>query len=125
MRRVHDYDGPSTTDQSPTNAQGQAAGNRKNNPRKRKATADEGVEKKSKAVKITQQQREHQERERQKAQWQQDFRSTRQSMLDTLNNAHGLDDLGREKYMKLTQDWAHLTSVFETWAKSRGDGFGG
>jgi acetyl-CoA carboxylase carboxyltransferase component len=86
MKRVHQYDGP-TTEPSPPTTAGQIQ--RKAVSRKRKASSEETSEKRQKAAKISAEQLRQQARE----QLAQQFLSKKQQIIDILNNLSDPNDL--------------------------------
>jgi hypothetical protein len=86
MKRVHQYDGP-TTEPSPPTMSGQVQ--RKTVTRKRKASTEESSEKRQKAAKITAEQQRQQARE----QLEQQFLSKKQQLIDILNKLSSPNDL--------------------------------
>jgi hypothetical protein len=86
MKRVHQYDGP-TTEPSPPITSGQVQ--RKPGCRKRKASAEETGEKRQKAAKISAEQARQQARE----QLEQQFLSKKQQLIDILNKLTSPSDL--------------------------------
>jgi hypothetical protein len=86
MKRVHQYDGP-TTEPSPPTMPGQTQ--RKAVSRKRKASTEETVEKRQKVAKITAEQQRQQARE----QLVQQFLSKKQQLIDILNALSNPNDL--------------------------------
>ncbi|KAF2822208.1 hypothetical protein CC86DRAFT_385904 [Ophiobolus disseminans] len=86
MKRVHQYEGP-TTEPSPPTTAGQIQ--RKPASRKRKAPSEETSEKRQKAAKISAEQLRQQARD----QLAQQFLSKKQQIIDILNNLNDPNDL--------------------------------
>jgi hypothetical protein len=101
MKRVHQYDGP-TTEPSPP-VQGQAA--RKPTSRKRKASTEEAGEKRAKVVKLTAEQQRQQRREA----LTKDFLSKKQHIIEVLTNLSTPSDLGDD--IQLTNEVVGLHDI--------------
>ncbi|CAN9229411.1 unnamed protein product [Alternaria alternata] len=101
MKRVHQYDGP-TTEPSPP-VQGQAP--RKSASRKRKASAEETGEKRVKVVKLTAEQQRQQRREA----LTKEFLSKKQHIIDVLTNLSTPSDLGDD--IQLTKEVVGLHDI--------------
>ncbi|KAH8722731.1 hypothetical protein GQ44DRAFT_741510 [Phaeosphaeriaceae sp. PMI808] len=86
MKRVHQYDGP-TTEPSPPTMSGQAQ--RKPVSRKRKASTEDVGEKRQKAPKVTAEQQRQQARD----QLKDEFLGKKQEIIDMLNSLNSPDDL--------------------------------
>jgi len=101
MKRVHQYDGP-TTEPSPP-VQGQAP--RKSASRKRKASAEETGEKRVKVVKLTAEQQRQQRREA----LTKEFLSKKQHIIDVLTNLSAPNELGDD--IQLTKEVVGLHDI--------------
>lgn len=113
MKRVHDYTGP-TTEPSPPAIQGQTQGSRKTTTRKRKATSEEGLERRQKVSKPTPQQQLQLRRE----QLHQSFLSKKQSIIDILTKLSGPSDLRDD--IQLTKEVVRLHDISDEFRKSSG-----
>ncbi|KAH6483035.1 hypothetical protein HBI55_226700 [Parastagonospora nodorum] len=102
MKRVHQYDGP-TTEPSPPTMAGQSQ--RKPVSRKRKASAEETGEKRHKVVKITAEQQRQQARD----QLAQQFLSKKQQIIDILSNLSNPNDLRDD--LQLTKEVVGLHDI--------------
>ncbi|CAE7033711.1 hypothetical protein PTNB85_03816 [Pyrenophora teres f. teres] len=100
MKRVHQYDGPTT---EPSPVQGQAA--RKSASRKRKASAEEPAEKRVKVVKLTAEQQRQQRRDA----LSKDFLTKKQHIIDILTNLTTPSDLGDD--IQLTKEVVGLHDI--------------
>ncbi|KAI1516041.1 hypothetical protein L13192_05064 [Pyrenophora tritici-repentis] len=100
MKRVHQYDGPTT---EPSPVQGQAA--RKSASRKRKASAEEPTEKRVKVVKLTAEQQRQQRRDA----LSKDFLTKKQHIIDILTNLTTPSDLGDD--IQLTKEVVGLHDI--------------
>jgi phosphoenolpyruvate-protein kinase (PTS system EI component) len=101
MKRVHQYDGP-TTEPSPP-VQGQTA--RKPTSRKRKASTEEAGEKRAKVVKLTAEQQRQQRREA----LTKEFLSKKQHIIEVLTNLSTPSDLGDD--IQLTKEVVGLHDI--------------
>jgi hypothetical protein len=101
MKRVHQYEGP-TTEPSPP-VQGQAL--RKSASRKRKASAEETNEKRVKVIKLTAEQQRQQRREA----LTNDFNSKKQHIIDILASLSAPSDLGDD--IQLTKEVVGLHDI--------------
>ncbi|KAJ5023531.1 hypothetical protein J3E72DRAFT_387308 [Bipolaris maydis] len=101
MKRVHQYDGP-TTEPSPP-VQGQAT--RKSSSRKRKASAEESGEKRAKVVKLTAEQQRQQRREA----LSKEFLAKKQHIIEVLTNLSNPSDLGDD--IQLTKEVVGLHDI--------------
>jgi phosphoenolpyruvate-protein kinase (PTS system EI component) len=102
MKRVHQYDGP-TTEPSPPAMPGQ--GQRKTINRKRKASTEETSEKRQKAAKITAEQLRQQARD----QLAQQFAIKKQHIIDILNNLSNPNELQDD--IQLTKEVVGLHEI--------------
>jgi hypothetical protein len=110
MKRVHQYDGP-TTEPSPP-VQGQAV--RKPTSRKRKASTEETGEKRVKIVRLTAEQRDQQRREA----LTKEFLSKKQHIIDVLTNLGTPGDLGDD--IQLTKEVVGLHDICTLYRKVSG-----
>ncbi|UPX17473.1 uncharacterized protein EKO05_0007825 [Ascochyta rabiei] len=110
MKRVHQFDGP-TTEPSPP-MQGQMP--RKPVSRKRKASAEDITEKRSKVIKLTAEQQLQQRRD----QLTQDFLIKKQHIVDFLTNLAGPNELSDD--LKLSQDVMALHDISTKFRSSLG-----
>lgn len=113
MKRVHDYQGP-TTEPSPPATQGQGGTGRKSTSRKRKSTADEGGEKRQKVAKAAFQQQLQQRR----GQLQDAFLTKKQNIINILSNLSGPNDLGDD--IQLTKEVVGLHEISAEFKKTLG-----
>lgn len=111
MKRVHQFEGP-TTEPSPPTMQGQAQ--RKPMSRKRKASAEDITEKRQKVVKLT----AEQQLQRRREQLAQDFVSKKQHIIDFLTNLAGPNELSDD--LKLSQDVMALHDISTKFRSSYG-----
>jgi phosphoenolpyruvate-protein kinase (PTS system EI component) len=102
MKRVHQYDGP-TTEPSPPTMPGQVQ--RKPTSRKRKASTEETAEKRQKTAKVTAEQQRQQAREL----LGQQFLSKKKQIIDILNNLSNPNDLRDD--IQLTKEVVGLHDI--------------
>jgi hypothetical protein len=102
MKRVHQYDGP-TTEPSPPTMPGQVQ--RKPTSRKRKASTEETAEKRQKSAKVTAEQQRQQAREL----LGQQFLSKKKQIIDILNNLSNPNDLRDD--IQLTKEVVGLHDI--------------
>ena len=102
MKRVHQYDGP-TTEPSPPAMQGQVQ--RKPVSRKRKASTEDVSEKRQKAVKLSAEQQRQQRRDA----LTQEFLSKKQHIIGILTNLSGPSDLRDD--IQLTKEVVGLHDI--------------
>jgi len=110
MKRVHQYDGP-TTEPSPP-LQGQAQ--RKPVSRKRKASTEDLTEKRQKVVRISAEQLRQEQREK----LIKEFLSKKQHIIDILSSLTNPSDLGDD--IQLTKEVVGLHDIGAQYRESHG-----
>jgi hypothetical protein len=111
MKRVHQYDGP-TTEPSPPTTTGQTQ--RKPVSRKRKASSEESGEKRAKAAKIS----AEQQRKIARDQLAQQFLSKKQQIIDILNGLSNPNDLRDD--IQLTKEVVGLHDICTKYRENYG-----
>lgn len=110
MKRVHQYDGPTTEPSPPT----QGPAQRKTINRKRKASAEAVSEKRQKVVKVSAEQQRQQRRDA----LIQEFLSKKQHIIDVLKNLSSPSDLGDD--IQLTKEVFGLHDICTQYRDSYG-----
>ncbi|KAH9866142.1 hypothetical protein J1614_008706 [Plenodomus biglobosus] len=110
MKRVHQYDGPTTEPSPPVQGQSQ----RKPVSRKRKASAEDSTERRQKVVKISAEQLRQQQREK----LVKEFLSKKQHIIDILTSLTNPSDLGDD--IQLTKEVVGLHDIGTQYRESYG-----
>ncbi|KAF2643849.1 hypothetical protein P280DRAFT_477305 [Massarina eburnea CBS 473.64] len=127
MKRVHDYTGPTNDVSTSPSTESQAPKARGTAGRKKKSVTDAGVQKKHKITKASnrKQLQQQQQQQQQRAQLQERFVNTKQSLVELLNKLTGPDDLEGEQIERLTADLDDLSRIASSHKSSGRDVSGG